>query len=148
MSPSRWIAAFALLILASPVRADDVNVSPVTVDFGRVKLGTTSTVRVTFTNLTASQLQISGGGGLESPFLSDVGTCDGGIVPASSTCYFNYSFRPTDNSGALFEDATSVYIDGGASPESLPLRFRGRGMGNLVDVAFAGVDFGDWFVGE
>ncbi len=148
MRRSRWIAAFVLLILASPVRADDVNVSPVTVDFGRVKIGTTSTVRVTFTNLTASQLQIYGGGGLESPFLGDVGTCGGGIVPASSTCYFNYSFRPTDNSGARVEDETSVYIDGGASPESIPLRFRGRGMGNLVDVAFAGVDFGDWFVGE
>jgi len=148
MSPSRRIAAFVLLILASPVRADDVNVSPVTVDFGRVKIGTTSTVRVTFTNLTASQLQIGGGGGLVAPFSSNAGTCSGGIVPASSTCYFNYSFRPTDNSGALFEDATSVGISGGTSPESVPLSFRGRGMGNLVDVAFAGVDFGDWFVGE
>ena len=75
--------------------------------------------------------------------------CAGGVVPASSSCYFNYSFRPNDNSGAIVEDDTSVDVTGGPSPEyGIPLRFRGRGMGNLVDVAFADVDFGDWFVGE
>lgn len=143
-----WLGLATVALFATPVRADDVNVSPTIVDFGRVKLGTTSTVRVTFTNLTASQLQVSGGGGLSAPFSANAGTCNGGIVPASSSCYFNYSFRPDDNSGTVVEDATSVGISGGTSPEFVPLSFRGRGMGNLVDVAFAEVDFGDWFVGE
>jgi hypothetical protein len=143
-----WLGLAIGMLCAAPARADDVNVSPTFVDFGRVKLGTTATVRVTFTNLTASELQVSGGGGLSAPFSANVGTCNGGIVPASSSCYFNYSFRPNDNSGAIAEDETSVGISGGASPENVPLRFRGRGMGNLVDVAFADVDFGDWFVGE
>lgn len=143
-----WLGLAIAAMFAAPVRADDVNVSPTIVDFGRVKLGTTSTVRVTFTNLTASQLQVSGGGGMSAPFSGNVGTCNGGIVPASSSCYFNYSFRPNDNSGAIVEDETGIGISGGASPENLQLRFRGRGMGNLVDVAFADVDFGDWFVGE
>lgn len=143
-----WMVLAIAVVMAASARADDVNVSPTFVDFGRVKLGTTATVRVTFTNLTASQLQVAGGGGLQAPFSSTVGTCGGGIVPANSTCYFNYSFRPTNNDGTPFEDATSVQITGGSSPEFLSLGFRGRGMGNLVDVAFVDIDFGDWFVGE
>lgn len=79
--------------------------SPTSVDFGRVKIGTTVTVRVTFDNLGASQLQIAGGG-IGAPFSGDVGTCGGGIVPAGSSCYLNYSFRPTDNSGTVVEGET------------------------------------------
>jgi type 1 fimbria pilin len=136
-------------LLAASAQADDVNISPVTIDFGRVKIGTLATVRVTFTNLTATQLQVAGGGGLAAPFSSNVGTCGGGIVPPSSTCYYNYSFRPTTNDETLVEDATSLDVTGGASPEyGVPIVVRGRGMGNLVDVAFTDVDFGDWFVGE
>jgi hypothetical protein len=144
----RLALALTLATLAAPARADDVNVSPTFVDFGRVKIGTTATVRVTFDNLTASQLQVAGGGGLSAPFSGNAGTCNGGIVPASSSCYFNYSFRPNTNDGALVEDETSISITGGSAPESLALRFRGRGTGNLADVAFTDVDFGDWFVGE
>lgn len=135
-------------LFAASARADDVNVSPTTIDFGRVKIGTLVTVRVTFTNLTATQLQIAGGGGLQSPFGVNGGTCGGGILPPSSSCYFNYTFRPTNNDETLSEDATAVQVTGGSSPESVPIVVRGRGMGNLVDVAFADVDFGDWFVGE
>lgn len=142
-----WIPLIAVLLAAS-ARADDVNISPTTIDFGRVKIGTLVTVRVTFTNLTATQLQIAGGGGLEAPFSGNAGTCSGGIIPATSSCYFNYSFRPTSNDETLFEDATGVSVTGGASPESVPIVVRGRGMGNLVDVAFTDIDFGDWFVGE
>jgi hypothetical protein len=135
--------------VAAPAWADDVNVSPVMVDFGRVTIGRTATVRVVFSNLTALPLTVSGGGGVTSPFSVSAGTCSGGVIPASSSCYFNYSFRPTNNDEVLVEDETSLSVTGGPNPEFfVPIRVRGRGMGNLADVAWTSVDFGDWFVGE
>lgn len=112
------IALTLAMLLGAAARADDVNVSPTFVDFGRVKIGTTATVRVVFDNLTAGQLQVAGGGGLPAPFSGNVGTCNGGIVPASSSCYFEYSFRPADNDDALLEAETGVAVTGDPRPST------------------------------
>lgn len=120
-----------------------VNVSPVDVDFGAVKVGASIKVPVTFSNLTNQPLSLAGGG-FNDPgaFSGSNGTC-GASVPANGSCSFNYTFRPTQP-GQAFTAQTSVV----AGSDYLTLKFRGNGTESLSQVTPVTIDFGDALLGQ
>ena len=87
------------------------TVNPLSLDFGSVLSGTTSSPQVvTVKNTGASLLTNFAGGSVPPPF-SVVGSgCAGGLLPGES-CQFTYRFSPT--AGGTFTDTSSMYTNAG-----------------------------------
>lgn len=120
-----------------------VNISPIEVDFGAVKVGARVKVPVTFTNLTNQPLPLAGGG-FNDPgaFSGSGGTCSGS-VPANGSCAFNYYFQPSE-AGQTFTAQTNVIAGG----DYQALKFRGTGTESLAQITPAIIDFGDALLGQ
>jgi len=125
-----------------------VQVSPVAIDFGTQQIGAAVTVPVTFTNTHYETVQLAGGGGVEAPFSSNGGDCNGGVLPAATACHFNYRFTASSVDPA--EDSTGVGIS--APPniyETYAFNFEGAGAtsSGIVTVVPSGIDFGEIKIG-
>lgn len=120
-----------------------VNISPVEVDFGAVKVGARIAVPVTFSNLTNQPLPLAGGGiSGPSAFSGSGGTC-GGSVPANGSCSFMYYFQPSA-AAQTFTGQTTVT----AGADYQTLKFRGSGTESLAQVTPVMIDFGDALLGQ
>jgi hypothetical protein len=144
-------AACALTaVIAPPLRAQEriVNVSPVHVDYGAIKVGASVLVPVTIRNLTSSQLQIAGGGFNDPGAFSALGgNCNGGILPANGSCSINYYFRPTAADETFTANTTISAGANGVGSTFQSLSFAGAGTESLVQVSPLSVDFGTQQIG-
>jgi hypothetical protein len=104
-----------------------VQLTPMNVDFGNQRVGTTSRPqRVTLTNTGSTALSIRGIGIVGNNFgdFVETTTC-GSSVPANSSCAINVRFRPTAT--GLRTASVKVQHDGGGAQ---PVKLRGRGVSN------------------
>jgi hypothetical protein len=111
-------------------------VTPLSLDFGPVGIGTTShTLAVTITNQSfLSTITSWAGGGVGSPF-SAAQNCAGGVPPGDN-CQFFYTFSP-DASG-VFSTTSNVTNSFG----SFSIAMRGTGVGASFTVSPLWLDFG------
>ena len=125
-----------------------INVSPVDVDYGEIKVGASVTVPVKVTNLTNQVLQLAGGG-FNDPgaFSASAGSCGGGL-PANGSCALNYSFRPTSSGQVFTASTTIVFSNGAVGSTGQVLKFRGSGTESLAQVTPVAIDFGDALLGQ
>lgn len=135
--------ACASAVQVTAYQTRQVNVSPVDVDFGAVKVGALIKVPVTLSNLTNQPLALAGGG-FNDPgaFSSTGGTCSVSL-PANGSCAFNYYFQPSE-AGQAFTAQTSVVI--GSTYQTL--KFRGNGTESLSQITPITIDFGDALLGQ
>jgi hypothetical protein len=127
------------------------NVGPVAVDFGAVKMGATVAVPVTIHNLSGSTVSLSGGGiSGTTAFSGSGGSCGstGYQLASGASCYFSYTFTPTDASGDALTGTTNVGIAGGGEYQNVALSFSGAGTEGLVEVSPVSIDFGSTFIGQ
>lgn len=127
------------------------NVGPVAVDFGAVKMGATVSVPVTIHNLSGNAVSLSGGGiSGTTAFTGSGGSCGSTsyqLAPGAS-CYFTYTFTPTDASGLALTGTTDVGIAGGGEYQNVALSFSGAGTEGLIQVSPVSIDFGSTFIGQ
>jgi hypothetical protein len=121
-----------------------LTVNPLSLDFGSVVSGTTSSPQVvTIKNTGASLLTNFAGGSVPPPF-SVVGSgCAGGLLPGES-CQFTYRFSPT--AAGTFTDTSSTYTNAG----TFVVELQGRGRTFLSSgqrVTPRSLDFGPVGVG-
>jgi hypothetical protein len=121
------------------------RVTPVSIDFGTIKRGKTTTVPVVLENVTAGTLQNFVGGGVSAPF-SGFQNCAGG-VPSGSSCTFTYRFTPDSEVEAVGTTAISFSSTTGGS-QSVSIELRGRATGTLARVSPVSIDFGEVRTGD
>jgi hypothetical protein len=110
-------------------------VTPLSLDFGPVPLGTTSaTIPVTVTNTGARSLTNFAGGGVYAPFHGSQ-DCAGGVQPGHH-CHFYYTFTPSAT--GVFTTTSNVSTNAG----SFSIALRGSGAGASVWVTPLKLDFG------
>ncbi len=74
----------------------DISVAPVFIDFGNLRIGTTSAPRtITVSNTGGSPLRISSVRYPGSPFRITQDTCNGNNIPSGGSCIINVVFNPT-----------------------------------------------------
>jgi hypothetical protein len=98
-----------------------VDLTPLTLNFGSVALGTTSTPQIaTLNNVGASPLTIHGIGivGTGSKNFSATNNC-GASLAAGTTCTISITFAP--KSGGIFTPVLGVSYEGTASPQTIAL---------------------------
>ncbi len=141
-------ACAAILSLGLPLaHAQVAIVSPPYIDFGEVKMGAQVTVPVELRNLTASPLNLAGGGfNTFNGFSAGGGTCSTPLA-ANASCVINYSFRPQAATGT-FDNATSLFLGGSAGSLTTPIVVRGTGGEALVQVTPRIIDFGEELIGQ
>jgi hypothetical protein len=112
-------------------------VTPLSLDFGPVPLGTTSaTIPITVTNTGGSALTSFAGGGVYPPFGATQNcVIPGGIQPGHH-CHFYYTFTPSAT--GTFTTTSDVSTNAGSFTVSL----RGSGVGASVWVTPLKLDFG------
>jgi hypothetical protein len=148
------LRTFVLLCLFSPslfAQTMLANVGPVAVDFGAVKMGATVSVPVTVHNLSANTVSLSGGGiSGTTAFTGTSGSCgtSGYQLAPGASCYFTYTFTPTDASGDALTGTTNVGIAGGGEYQNVALSFSGAGTEGLIQVSPVSIDFGSTFIGQ
>jgi len=145
-------ALAALSVIAPPLFADPVlgNVSPLSVDFGAVKMGATVTVPLTIQNLSGMSIGIASDGLNATGFALDGATCAqiGYLLPAGAACNFLVSFTPTDNTGASFPARLALLLSSAAGTQVAITSLSGSGSEHLVQVSPVGIDFGQSFIGQ
>ena len=102
-----------------------VKITPGAIKFGKVKVNSSASKKVTFSNVGASAVQISdiSIAGADPADFSEVNTC-GGSVAGKSKCTITVTFTPS----ATGARAATLQItdDGGASPQSVALTGTGK----------------------
>jgi len=145
-------ALAVLSVLASPLLAQPTlgNISPVSVDFGAVKMGATVSIPVTIHNLTETPVGIASNGLNADGFALDGATCAqaGYLLPAGGACDLVVSFTPTDNTGATFSANLALLLSASAGTQSVVIRLGGSGSEHLAQVSPVGIDFGQSFIGQ
>ncbi len=121
------------------------DVSPVSIDYGLVKLGNMVSIPVTITNVSAQTLTNWAGGGIGAPF-GGFQNCAGGVAPGAS-CAFTYIFTPTVLGVANGTTSFSFAIANGAS-QNVTVTLRGQGVATLAEVTPTTIGFGDVPVGH
>lgn len=124
------------------------HVTPVTLDFGNIKIGTEVESSVTSINRTASPMSRAGGGfnNNDNALMSLGGgtnpACGGGALPPAVACMTNFRFLPRERR----DHAASTRIGYSQAPDfyaETPFEFTGTGVGTLARVSPVAVDFGD-----
>jgi dienelactone hydrolase len=95
-----------------------VKFVPASLNFGRVKVGQSSTQTTTLTNTAASTLSITGIMSTGSSAFSQTNNC-GSSLGAGKACRITVTFKPGGT--GLYNGALSVSDNGGASPQQVPL---------------------------
>jgi hypothetical protein len=121
------------------------DVSPVSVDFGLVKLGNIVSIPVTITNVSAQTLTSFAGGGIGPPF-GDFQNCAGGVAPGAS-CQFTYNFTPTALGPASGTTNFSFAIANGAS-QNVTVTLNGQAVAALSQATPTTIGFGNVPVGQ
>lgn len=99
-----------------------LTVNPLSLDFGSVLSGTTSSPQVVTIKNTGDSLLTNFAGGSVPPPFSVMGSgCAGGLLPGES-CQFTYRFSPT--ASGTFTDTSSMYTNAGTF--AVELQGRGR----------------------
>ncbi len=142
------VLGFALLTLsAAPVvHAQLATVSPVFVDYGRIKMGATVLVPITVWNPNEFALSLAGGSvGANNGFSNAGGTCAASIAP-NSKCTLLFSFQPRSSTQTV-GDSAEIELTGDGLSQSVLLSFLGTGSESLVQISPRGIDFGEQPVG-
>lgn len=125
--------------------AGSVQTTPVRLDFGPVKIGSTVSSQVLQSNRTNQQMIRSGGGFNDDLAFWAQNTslpgCGGGMLPPASTCAINHGFSPL--ALGVVEAETSIAYSSPDFYQAVPLHFSGRGVGTLARVSPVEIDFGD-----
>ncbi|HEV2426068.1 MAG TPA: choice-of-anchor D domain-containing protein [Terriglobia bacterium] len=125
--------------------ATEVSLSPTSLNFGSVTLGTTSsTMTVTLTNVGSSSLNVTkiSMTGANSTEFAQTNTC-GSSVGAGASCTVNVTFTPAGTGTRTA--SLSVNDSGGASPQTVSLSGTGQAAGNGPMASFnpGSVSFGN-----
>jgi hypothetical protein len=113
------------------------QVTPRSLDFGPVGLGSSAQLVVAITNhATTSNITGWAGGGVGAPFNASQDCNIAGGLPPGSTCHFYYSFSPT--SAGLSSDVSNV----GDSFGSFSVALQGTGVGPSLTANPLWLDFG------
>lgn len=145
---ARAVVGALLLFWLSVGQAQIALVSPSYIDFGEIKMGAQVTVPVLLRNLTATPLELGGGGfNTTNGFSSNSGTCTGTTIPAHGSCAFTFIFRPLSATQTV-ENATFIHFSGGGESMLAPIAVRGTGGESLVQVTPRSIDFGEELIGE
>lgn len=119
----------------TPYTGSRMFYTPLSIDFGPVGVGSTSSVHaVTITNTGSITLTNFAGGGVAAPFSASQ-NCAGGVAPGASCQYF-FTFSPS--APGTFT-ATSASTTGGGS---IVIQLRGEGVGPKLHVSSTSLDFG------
>lgn len=132
---------------------DVVSVHPISVDFGRVKLGMSALVPILFTNTSGVQINYAGGGFNEigsdgGAFSGSIGGgvgCSSSTADVGSTCAINYRLRPYEL--REFNGSTSMSFFRTGASQSQAYTFTGTGVGTLAQVSPELVDLGTVDIG-
>lgn len=105
-------AVVAVAVIAGPASAvpTDIDVSPLTVDFGAVAVGTTAMISVQVTNTGADPfgpINIFGGAPPTTEFNASQ-NCQGTTLAAGASCTITYAFTPS--AVGVFSDTSSFTI--------------------------------------
>ncbi|MEP7098852.1 MAG: choice-of-anchor D domain-containing protein [Dokdonella sp.] len=121
-----------------------VNVSPIAVDFGAIKVGASILGLVTVKNLTNQAKSVTiGAFNTAGGFTSSPGTCGGSnALLAYGSCSLYYTFKPTAP-GQTFSANASISV--GSTVQTL--NFIGSGTESLGQVSPVAVDFGTSQIG-
>jgi hypothetical protein len=148
------VVLLCLLIPVDGVSAQEsasrpiANVGPVDIDFGEVNIGHRAVVPVTLRNLTTAPMNLFGGGVSSFEGFGGLGGSCSTPVPAGASCTFNYFYEPTTNDGSQREASTSIGLTADGQAQNVPLHFRGRGVGTMIDLSPTRFDFGEVLLGQ
>lgn len=125
------------------------NVSPVSVDFGEVRIGKKVTLPVTLKNLSGKDLNYSGFGIASTQgFSTDSGTCSSPLAPGTS-CAFNLKYAPRNTTfGIVSESVNLVLAVQGGKTQVVNISMTGGVGGTLVHMGPREIDFGNVLLGE
>jgi Abnormal spindle-like microcephaly-assoc'd, ASPM-SPD-2-Hydin/HYDIN/CFA65/VesB-like, Ig-like domain/IPT/TIG domain/Cep192 domain 4 len=116
-----------------------VSVSPASVAFGDVRVGTTATQAVTVTNTGNADLHISALGVPAIPFGIGTQTCNGATVPPQQSCVIDVTFHPAQTGPA--SGTLGIADDAPGGGQSVPLS--GTGTEPAISITPNPVAFGD-----
>jgi hypothetical protein len=120
----------------------DLLVTPTSLDFGDVAVGTTSAGQsVQVTNVSGEPIQMSGVGGAPAGDFSGSQTCQGQILQPGESCAMHFDFAPSDTG-----EATAVSA-GAWNDQPFEVELRGHGTPRFR-VTPTALDFGDVPVGS
>lgn len=126
-----------------------VSVRPVGIDFGPVRLGSRLTVPFVFTNLSAVQINYSGGGfsaqgsdgGAFGGQIGGGSGCTSSTAAVGATCSIIYGFLAREL--RTYNGSTSMGFSRPGASQGVAYAFTGRGVGTVGQVAARELDFGD-----
>lgn len=124
------------------------NLGPVVIDFGEVNIGHRAVVPVTLRNLTSAPMSLTGGGVTSSDGFGSLGGSCTTPVAAGASCTFNYYFQPRFRDGTERSASTALSLTAAGQGSTIPLSFRGRGIGTMIDFSPTRFDFGDVLLGQ
>jgi hypothetical protein len=148
------VALLCLLTLNTGASAQNgasrpiANLGPIDIDFGEVNIGHRAVVPVTLRNLTTSPMNLAGGGVPSTEGFGSLGGSCSTPLAAGASCTINYHYQPTSNDGIEREASTSILLSAGGESRFVPLQFRGRGVGTMIDLSPTRFDFGEILLGQ
>jgi hypothetical protein len=118
------------------------QVSPLSLDFGPVGIGSTAQISTTLTNHGLTNITGWAGGGVPAPFNGSQDCNIAGGLPPGESCHFYYSFQPT--SAGSFSSVSNVSDSFGSF--SIALQGTGAAPSMFADALW--LDFGPLSIGH
>ncbi|WP_189478223.1 choice-of-anchor D domain-containing protein [Parahalioglobus pacificus] len=131
-------------VIAVPVPG--ISLSPSSLDFGGVRVGSSSDSQsVSVQNTGTAALNVSAISGLSAPFSITGGSCSGGAfaLPAGDSCTLDIDFSPTAAGGAV----ATLTVSSDAPTGDASVGVSGTGTEPVLTLSTNAVDFGEITIG-